>query len=90
MTPQPKQWQNSDLPEAKQIIYHSKGIPKSYRKMYIFVELEPLCKKLWTFFCQILALFIMPIHQIWSCQVAQDVNFNNFLLCPNTTINITR
>ena len=33
MTSLQKQWQNSDLRETKQIIYHSKGIDESYPKM---------------------------------------------------------
>ena len=41
-------------------------------------------------FCQILALFQMPAHQIGSCHVIQDVNFENFLLCPNSTFNIRK
>ena len=32
MTSLSKQWQNSDLHETKQIIYHSKGIDESYPK----------------------------------------------------------
>ena len=33
MTSFPKQWQNSDLRETKQIIYHSKGIDERDPKM---------------------------------------------------------
>ena len=29
-------------------------------------------------FCQILAVFTMPAHQIWSCHVTHDANFENF------------
>ena len=28
-------------------------------------------------------LFTMPAHQIWSCHVTQEANFENFLVCPN-------
>ena len=45
----------------------------------VFIEFEPLCQKLWVF-CQILALFTMPAHQIWSCHVTQDANLENFFL----------
>ena len=41
-------------------------------------------------FCQILALFMMPAHQMWSCRVTQDANFENFLFCPNSTFNIRK
>ena len=29
-------------------------------------------------FCQILAFLTMPAHQIWSCHVPQEANFENF------------
>ena len=39
-------------------------------------------------FNQILVLFTMSPHQIWSCHVTKDANFENSLLCPNSTFNI--
>ena len=36
------------------------------------------CVKSYGHFCQILALFTMPAHQIWSCHVTQDANFEIF------------
>ena len=48
------------------------------------------CFKSYGHFCQILALFTMPAHQIWSCNVTQDANFENFLFCPNSTFNIRK
>ena len=50
-----KQWENVDLRETKQIMYHSKGIDESCPKNVIFTEFEPLCQKLWAF-------FTMPAH----------------------------
>ena len=32
--------------------------------------------------------FTMPAHQIWSCQVTEEANFENILFCPNSTFNI--
>ena len=32
----------------------------------------------------------MPVHQIWSCHVTQEVNFENFLFCSNSTFNIRK
>ena len=29
----------------------------------------------------------IPAHQIWSCHVTQDANFENLLFCPNSTFN---
>ena len=29
-------------------------------------------------------------HQIWSCHVTQEANFENFLFCPNSTFNIRK
>ena len=37
-----------------------------------------------------LALFTMPAHQIWSCHVTQEANFENFLCCPNSKFNIIK
>ena len=46
------------------------------------------CVKRYGHFCQILALLMIPTHQIWSCHLTQDANFENFLFCPNSTFNI--
>ena len=70
------QSQNSDLSEIKQIIYHSEGIHKSYPKMYFLLNLSH-CLKRCAHFCQIL-FFTMPAHQIWSCHVTQDAEFEIF------------
>ena len=37
-------------------------------------------------FCQILAFFYAA-HQIWSCHVTEEANFETFLFCPNSTFN---
>ena len=73
----PKQWQNSDLRETKQIIYHSKSIDKSYPKNVLFIEFEPLSQKLWTFLSNFV-FFTMPAHQMWSCHVTQDAEVEIF------------
>ena len=39
-----KKWQNLDLRKTKQIIYHSKGIDKSYPKMYFLFNLSHYVK----------------------------------------------
>ena len=48
------------------------------------------CDKSYGHFCQILALFLTPAHQIWSCHVTRDASFEKFLFCPNSTSNIKR
>ena len=48
------------------------------------------CVKSYGHFCPILAFFTMPAHQIWSCHVTQDANFEKFLFCPNSTFNIRK
>ena len=48
-------------------------------KNVLFIEFEPLCRKN-GYFCQILAFFTMPTHQIWACHVTQEANFEKFLL----------
>ena len=39
---------------------------------------------------KILAFLTMPTHQIWSCHVTQEANFENFLFFPNSTFNIKK
>ena len=51
-----KQWENADLLETRQIIYHSKGIDESYPKMYFLFNLSHYVKS-YGHFCQILAFF---------------------------------
>ena len=77
MTPLAKQWQNLDLGKTKQNIYHSKCIDESYTKMCFLLNLSH-CVKSYGHFCQILALLTKPAHQIWSCHVTQDANFELF------------
>ena len=77
MTSLPKTVTKSGPPQTKQIIYHSKGIDKSYPKMCFLLNLNH-CAKSYGHFCQILALFTMPAHQIWSCHVTQDAIFEKF------------
>ena len=74
-----KQWGNADLCETKQIIYHSKGIDESYPKMYFLLNLSHYVKS-HGHFCQILAFFTMPAHQIWSCHVTQKANFKKKII----------
>ena len=45
--------------------------------MYFLLNLSH-CVKRYGHFCQILAFFTMPAHQIWSCHVTQDADFENF------------
>ena len=74
---------NADLRETKQIIYHSKGIDKSYRKCTFLLNLSHYVKSC-GHFCEILAFFTMPAHPIWSCHVTQEANFEKFLFCPKS------
>ena len=39
-----KQWENADLLETKQIIYHSNGTDESYPKMYFLLDLSHYVK----------------------------------------------
>ena len=32
----------------------------------------------------------MPAHQIWSCHVTQEANYEIFLFCPSSTFNIRK
>ena len=49
MTSLQKQWQNLDLSETKQIIYHCKGFDKSHQKMHLLLDLSHFVKKFWAF-----------------------------------------
>ena len=42
--------------------------------MYFLLNLSHYVKS-YGHFCQILAFFTMPAHQIWSCHVTQEANF---------------
>ena len=57
--------------------YHSKGIDESYPKMYFLLNLSHYVKS-YGHFCQILAFFMRPAHQIWTCDVTQETNFEFF------------
>ena len=78
-----KQWQNSDLPETRQIILIWKVLIRAIQKS-TFIEFEPLCLKSYGHLCQILACFIMTTHQIRSSHATQGANFEIFnfnLIC---------
>ena len=45
------------------------------------------CVKSYGHFCKFW-LFAMPAHQIWSCHVTQDANFELFLFCPNSIFKV--
>ena len=58
------------------------GYPRNQTK-YISFESYPKinlshCVKSYRHFCQILTLFTMPAHQIWSCHMTQDANFRRY------------
>ena len=74
-----KQLRYADLRETKQIIYQTKGIDESYPKMYFLLNLSHYVKSC-GHYCQILAFFTMPAHQIWSYHMIQEVNFEDFFI----------
>ena len=55
--------------------------------MYFLLNLSH-CVKSYGHLRKILALFMMPTHQIWSCHLTQGANFEKFLFCPNFIFNI--
>ena len=57
--------------------------------MYFLLNLSQYVKS-YGHFCQTSAIFAMPAHQIWSCHVSQEANFENVLFCPNFTFNIRK
>ena len=64
-------------------------IRKVLSKNVLFIEFELPCKNLRAFLSNF-GFFTMPAHQIWSCHVTQEANFEKFLLCPNFTFNIRK
>ena len=57
--------------------------------MCFFIEFEPLCQKLRAFLLNFGSFYlIFPVHQIWSCKVTQDSNFEKSLFGPNSAFNI--
>ena len=77
MTLLPKQWQNSNLRETKQIICHSKEEPP----INVLLLNLGYCVKSYGHFCQFLVLFTMSTYQIWPCHVIYNANFDVFLFC---------
>ena len=65
------------------------SLPKQRQKMHFLLNWSH-CVKSYGHFWHILALLTIPAHQIWSCQVTQDVNFESLLFCPNSTFNIRK
>ena len=65
------------------------SLPKTMAKMRFLLNWSH-CVKRYGYFCQILALLTIPAHQIWSCHVTQDANFENLLFCPDSTFNIRK
>ena len=57
--------------------------------MYFLLNLSHYVKS-YGHFCQILGIFTMLAHQIWSCHVTQEANSEIFLFCPNSTFNIRK
>ena len=62
---------------------------QSYSKMYFLLNLSHYVKSC-GHFCQILAFFTMPAHQIWSYHVTQEANLEKVLFCPSSTFNIKK
>ena len=56
-------------------------------KNVLFIEFEPLCRKLWAFM-SIFCIFTIPALQIWSCHVTQEANFEKNLFFSNSAFNI--
>ena len=54
------------------------SLPKTMAKMRFLLNWSH-CVKSYGHFCQILALLTIPAHQIWSCHVTQDANFESLL-----------
>ena len=57
--------------------------------MYFLLNLSHYVK-CYGHFCQILAIFTMSTHQIWSCHVTQEANFEKNLFLPNSAFNIRK
>ena len=67
------------------------ALPKKIRKIRTSAnQTKYISFESYGHFCHILALFTMPTHQIWSCHVTQDANFEKFLFCPNSTFDIKK
>ena len=57
--------------------------------MYFLLSLSH-CVKSYGHFRQILAIFTVPTHQIWSCHVSHVANFENFNFLPNSIFNVRK
>ena len=52
----------------------------------IFIEFEPLCKKLWTF----MSILPKPLTKYGQCHVTLASNFENFYFLPNSVLNFRK
>ena len=57
--------------------------------MYFLLNLSHYLKS-YEHFCEILGLFVMLTHQIWSFLVTHVLTLENFLFCPNSAFNSHR
>ena len=86
MTSLLKQWQNSDLHETRQIMYHSKGNDESFLKMHFLLKLSHWIKsyghlsKTFAYFSQFLPdrSLIILISREYGCQFWKFFNFTWF------------
>ena len=63
------------------------SLPKTMAKIHFLLN-SSHCVTSYGHFCKILALLMIPAHQIWSCYMTQDAYFENLLFCPDSTFNI--
>ena len=89
MTSLPKQWENADLRETKQIIHHSKGIDESYPKMYFLLNLSHYVKR-YEHLCQILAFFYDARSPNMAMSRDPRSKFRKILSFPNSAFNIRK
>ena len=77
-----------DLREIKQIIYHLKGIDKSYPKNMHFIIFEPPCQKLWAFLSNFGSFYdSRSPNMVMSRE--RRCKFQNFLLFAISKFNIS-
>ena len=84
-----KQWNNANVWETSQIIYHSKGLDESYPKMQVLSNLSNFAKS-YGHLSEILAFYHISTYQIWLNHMTPSANFGNLQLSPYMALNFRK
>ena len=74
MMSSPKTMENADVRETSQVIYHSKGLDKSYPKMQVLSDLSNFVQR-YGYLSGNFGVFTTSTHKIWLNHMTAGANF---------------